>query len=293
MLADAAELAGVLADQAALAVVDGVRPAAAQRPAVVGREDRRRVHRPPRRDGLDQAAAGADHADRARFLGEELPRHRLDDAIGFLDAAAGAQQVAHLAEQGDLAAPLLELGDPAGQPPVRLLQRRLGLLALGDVLEHRDGEARVPLRIADHRRGERDPDRLAVAAHDAALGAVVLDAAVGQLAPVALRLLALVLVDEVGDDAAAQLLELIAEHLDDGAVGVGDAPAGSSRRMPTSADSKTARKRSSLSTSACSARRRSVTSRKLTTTAATSASASRLTPTASRWRNSPSRCRQR
>ena len=30
--------------------------------------------------------------------------------------------------------------------------------------------------------------------------------------------------DEVGDDAAAQLLELIAEHLDDGAVGVGDAP---------------------------------------------------------------------
>ena len=65
---------------------------------------------------------------------------------------------------------------------------------------------------------------IAVAAHDAALGAVVLDAAVGQLAPVALRLLALVLVDEVGDDAAAQLVELIAEHLDDGAVGVGDAP---------------------------------------------------------------------
>ena len=68
-----------------------------------------------------------------------------------------------------------------------------------------------------------DPHRLAVAADDAALGAAVLDAAVGQLAPVALRLLALVLVDEVGDDAAAQLLELIAEHLDDGAVGVGDA----------------------------------------------------------------------
>ena len=36
-----AELAGVLADQAALAVLDGVRPAAAQRPAVVHREDRR------------------------------------------------------------------------------------------------------------------------------------------------------------------------------------------------------------------------------------------------------------
>jgi hypothetical protein len=34
----------------------------------------------------------------------------------------------------------------------------------------------------------------------------VLDAAVGQLAPVALRLIALVLVDEVGDDAAAQLV---------------------------------------------------------------------------------------
>ena len=163
-----------------------------------------------------------DHADRAGFLGEQLPGHRLDDAVGLFDAAAGAQQVAHLAEQGDLAPPLLELGDPPGQAPVRFLQRRLGLLALGDVLEHRDGEARLSLLVADHRGGERHPDRAAVAPDDAMLGAAVLDPAFGQLAPDARRLLALFLVDEVGDDAAAQLLELIAEHLDEGAVGVGD-----------------------------------------------------------------------
>ena len=81
----------------------------------------------------------------------------------------------------------------------------------------------MALLIADHRSGERHPDRHAVAPHHPALGAGVLDAALGELAPVADRLLALVLVDEVGDDAPAQLLELLAEHLDDGPVGVGDA----------------------------------------------------------------------
>ena len=51
-------------------------------------------------------------------------------------------------------------------------------------------EAGVPLGVAHHRRGEVDPDRLTVLAHDPPLGAPVLDRAVGQLAPFALRQLA-------------------------------------------------------------------------------------------------------
>jgi hypothetical protein len=84
------QLAGVLADQPALAVVDGVRAAAPQRPAIVDREDRRRVDGAPLRHRLDQAAARSDDADRTGFLGEQLARHRLDDAVGLVDAAAGA-----------------------------------------------------------------------------------------------------------------------------------------------------------------------------------------------------------
>ena len=65
-----------------------------------------------------------------------------DDGIGFLGGEATGEQVAHFVQKGDLARPLLKFVHPTGEFQVGLLQRRLGLPALGDVAAdalHRSG----------------------------------------------------------------------------------------------------------------------------------------------------------
>ena len=219
-------LADVLAHEAVLSPIDQVRPAPSQGPALVHGEEAGAGRRTPGRHGLDQSGGGRNDADTARLVRKELARHRRDDVVGLLEAATGAQHVAHLTEQADSAFALFELGHPLRETAVGFLQRRLGLLALGDVLEHDDAEPRHRAGLVHHRGGQVDPDRLAVAAQDAPFGPTVIDRPFDQVAPVALGRLGFIGVKQIAHQPPAQLVGREAEHVLHRPVRFDDAAAG-------------------------------------------------------------------
>ena len=108
---------------------------------------------------------------------EESCRDRHHDAAGLLRGSARAQQIAHVAQQADLARPLLELFHPHREPLVGAAQLFFRLLALGDVLQHREDVERHAGPVPHQHDGDVGPEGGAV------LGDVLSFGAVGQAVP--------------------------------------------------------------------------------------------------------------
>ena len=149
------------ADEIELSVLDHVESSAPQRPAFFGCEPFLGDRGAPDRDGFYRVRR-AKHPDGAGLGGEQLSAHPGDHRVGVLGAPACLKQVAHLAQQGDLPASLLELRDPSRESPVGEPQPLLGLPPLGDIFQRRDEEGRLAVRGRPAGDLRADPDKAAV-----------------------------------------------------------------------------------------------------------------------------------
>ena len=142
------------------------------------------------------------------------PEHGLQSRVGLDDAAVQA-------EAGDADGGPVEDGAEA---TLALLARGLGLLALGDVLDHRVVELRFAVGVADQADGDVAPEAGAVLLQIAPLQAVAVDLAGAQPVEKLIVEVEVVGVDETAWSEAAQLGVGVPEELTAGPVHPGHPP---------------------------------------------------------------------